>query len=201
MIQALGLSKLKGTLPAGAPGAAHSGFSCPDPGGTPRACTPKPLPTPPPSRRRLATLPRRESWGCLASSHLGLQGHPGPRGRPGPKGSKGDEVRGPAVHREGKETVPGTQHTGGRAGGAVRKRGNHREGPCRVWPGQDPFKQPEGGGMTSPIYRASRRETTCQVSQRYLNPGLSRSNAGLSFHHATLWKEKTGRSEARGCGG
>lgn len=59
----------------------------------PKSPHPQAPPHPSLSRQRLANLPKREAWGCLESSHLGLQGHPGSRGQPGPKGSKGEEVR------------------------------------------------------------------------------------------------------------
>lgn len=75
--------------------------------GLPWSLHPQTPPHPSPSRRRLATLPRREAWGCLESSHLGLQGHPGPRGRPGPKGSKGEEVRRLGFSGEAETLDPG----------------------------------------------------------------------------------------------
>lgn len=78
----LGLFKFKGTLPAGGPGAAHPGFSCPDSGATPRACTPKPSPPLPlqaetghPPRERILGLP------CVISPWFaGASGTPGAAG-------------------------------------------------------------------------------------------------------------------------
>lgn len=88
-------------------------------------------------------------------------------------------------------------------------------GPCRLWSSQDSFSQPSGREMTSPSHRGSGRGTACSVSQWDLNPGQSRSGAGLPFHHNALQKEnweqrsesvwrKTGRvpfMEAFGGGG
>lgn len=88
-IKELGLLEFKETLPAGGPGAAHSGFSCPDPGGTPRACTPKPLPTPPPPGGDWPPSPGENPGAALRHLTLVCRGIRDPGGGRDPKDRKG----------------------------------------------------------------------------------------------------------------